>query len=457
MPAYLLVRRGPAPVVGIIAMLALPDLAVKALNGTPQGVALPLFLLALYFAVHRRRKGFVATAVAILFTHHLTGLITLVLYYAMWVLPRSRDRGFLRGEWPYLLFFSAWPLYWAWTFSNTGQWYMAPILLVLTVAIGLPIAVVLYLAAPHTRRAVDWAGARAAALSPLRLVALAVGVAAAGLLLSGVTLETPGLSTAGLANRLVVALYAVLLVIAGAAILARRDHGLALFAAILLALGSAVVGMGCQHVFDSLRVVDYVVLGGLATLFAPGLSARWMSRSLLLTVAVVVVLAGGFRLANSYDRLFVNTDGQIEAARWVKANTPDDVSIASDTKMSLLILGEGGRNATFEGTWWLFDDSPVTPYIAALNGDDRFLDRPIRYVLVSDYMLERGAEVTWFTSTLKPSFDLPLRMDTVGERVYEQGGVTVWELDPIVAFAGSESPDDLFSWFYGHGVGRLCR
>ena len=244
-PAYLLVRRGPAPVVGIIAMLALPDLAVKALNGTPQGVALPLFLLTLYFAVHRRRKGFVATAVAILFTHHLTGLITLVLYYAMWVLPRSRDRGFLRGEWPYLLFFSAWPLYWAWTFSNTGQWYMAPILLVLTVAIGLPIAVVLYLAAPHTRQAVDWAGARAAALSPLRLVALAVGVAAAGLLLSGVTLETPGLSTGGLANRLVVALYAVLLVIAGAAILARRDHGLALFAAILLALGSAVVGMGC--------------------------------------------------------------------------------------------------------------------------------------------------------------------------------------------------------------------
>ena len=78
-------------------------------------------------------------------------------------------------------------------------------------------------------------------------------------------------------------------------------------------------------------------------------------------------------------------------------------------------------------------------------------------MLVSDYMLERGAEVTWFTSTLKPSFDLPLRMDTVGERVYEQGGVTVWELDPIVAFAGSESPDDLFSRFYGHGVGRLCR
>ena len=90
-------------------------------------------------------------------------------------------------------------------------------------------------------------------------------------------------------------------------------------------------------------MVDYVVLGGLAALFALGLSARWMSRSLLLTVAVVVVLAGGFRLANSYDRLFVNTDGQIEAARWVKANTPDDVSIASDTKMSLLILGEGGR------------------------------------------------------------------------------------------------------------------
>jgi hypothetical protein len=97
--------------------------------------------------------------------------------------------------------------------------------------------------------------------------------------------------------------------------------------------------------------------------------------------------------------------------------------------MSLLVLGEGGRNATFEGTWWLFDGSPVETYVAELNRNYRFRDRPIRYVLLSDYMLVRGAEVTWFSPTLKAGADLPDRLDGIGQRIYEKGGVTIWELE----------------------------
>ena len=280
-PAYMVVRRGPAPIAGILAMLFLPDLVVKALTGTPQGIALPLFLLALFFGMRGQRRAFVATAAAILLVHHLTGLVTMVLYYAMFVLPRSREPGFLRREWPYIAFFSAWPLYWAWTFFNTGQSYMAPTLLLLVVLFGAPLAGLLYLAAPRIGRAVEWLGLRVAALSAANLLLVAGVIAAAGWSLTGLLLESPGLSTDAAANRAVVALYSGLLVLGVAAALARRHLGLTVFIGALLGLGLVNLSLGCQHVFDGLRVADYALLGGVAALFAPGLSARWLGRPLL--------------------------------------------------------------------------------------------------------------------------------------------------------------------------------
>ena len=461
-PAYLLVRRGPVPALGIISMLFLPDLAVKSLTGTAQGIALPLFLLALYFALRRRRTAFVLAASAILLTHHLTGLITLVLYYTVLVLPRSREPGFIRRELPYLLYFATWPVYWAWTFANTNQSYLGPILLTLVVISGVPIATFLYVMAPHIRRTVDWTGARVEGLSTPVLLVIAAVAAGAGWAIMGYVLESPGLSTAVLANRGVIALYVTLLVFGGAAALARRDMGIALFMATLLALGSVVLALGCQPVFDGLRVADYAVLGGLAALFAPGLSARWLSRSLLVAVAVIVVMAAGLRLLPGYERLFSYTSGERAAAQWIAENAPREVSFASDTKMSLLVLGEGNRNATFEGTWWLFDGSPLTPYVTALNGGYRFRDRPISYVLLSDYMLERGAEVTWFSPTLKASSALPVRLDGLGDRVYQQSGVTIWKLkpSPIAATVTQDRLDfaaGLKSRLYGGFLSGPCR
>ena len=461
-PAYMVVRRGPAPIAGILAMLFLPDLVVKALTGTPQGIALPLFLLALFFGMRGRRRAFVATAAAILLVHHLTGLVTMVLYYAMFVLPRSREPGFLRREWPYIAFFAAWPLYWAWTFFNTGQSYMAPILLLLVVFFGAPLAGLLYLTAPRIGRAVEWLGVRVAALSAANLLLVAGVAAAAGWSLTGLVLESPGLSTDAAANRAVVALYSGLLVLGVAAALARRHLGLTVFIAALLGLGLADLSLGCQHIFDGLRVADYALLGGVAALFAPGLSARWLGRPLLVAVATAVVVAGVLRLEPGYDRLFAHTTGQLEAARWIEANTPEQVSVASDTKMSLLILGEANRNATFEGTYWLFDGSPLRPYVATLNANYRFRDRPISYVLLSDYMLERGADVTWFSPTLAADQALLGRLDGLGERVYERGGVTIWKLAPDVISAGVATPRvdmtaELLSRLYLGFGGGPCR
>lgn len=462
-PAFLLVRNGPLALGGVLSILLLPDLMIKSLNGTPQGVALPMFLLALYFALQGKRLPFVLAATAILFTHHLTGLITLVLYYTVVATPRSRDPGFLRTEWPSLVYFSLWPLYWAWTFANTQQTYLGPAFLVLAVSVGLPMALLLYAMAPLIDRLVHWAGQWTQTLSTA-WIALAVGIAAAaGWLFSGPLLNTPGLSDAPVANRALVSIYAVIITAGLAAALSRRHTPLILFAGTLLTLGFANNFLGCTPLFDGLRVADYAAVCGLVALFAPGLTAPWSTRTTLLCVALLVLLGSVLRLQANYERLFAHTADQLAAARWVAANVPTNASIATDAKMSLLVLGEGSRNATFEGTWWLFDDAPIAPYVAHLNSDRRFLDRPIRYVLLSDYMFGRGAEVSWFTPAMRAPASLPVRLDAIGKRVYEHGGVAMWELDAsAIAAVSSEKGRADFMALFASGLmatmpGGPCR
>ena len=169
------------------------------------------------------------------------------------------------------------------------------------------------------------------------------------------------------------------------------------------------------------------------------------------------------RLGPGYDRLFAHTDGQREAARWIETYVPERASVATDAKMSLLVLGASGRNATFEGTWWLFDGSPIEAYVGELNRGFRFRDRPIRYVLLSDYMLSRGADVAWFSPTLRAGADLPLRLDRIGRRVYDEADVVIWELDSDRMSAASATTNrvDLtkatLSRLHGGFAGSPCR
>ena len=459
LPAYLLIRKCPMPVLGVISILALPDLMVKSLTGTPQGLALPLFLLALYFVLQGRRLPFVAAATAVLLTHHLTGLIVLVLYFTVWVLPRSPGPGFLKKEWPFLLYFASWPLYWAWTFSNTEQSYMAPILLVLAAGIGLPLAAILYAALPYMRRAVSWLQGYSEWWRGATVAVFAETIAGLTWVRGDLLFSSPGLSTSSVASQATMSIYAAILVIGLVATVSRRHTPLTMFMVTLLILGMVTLLLGCQHVFDGLRVADYALIGGLVALFAPGKKAGWARRGVLIAVALLVVTAGFLRFQSGYDRLFANTSGEIQAAEWLAANAPEDVTVATDTKMSLLVLGEGNRNATFEGTWWLFSEWPIAPYINALNRNHRFDDRPIRYVLLSDYMFHRGADIGWFTPTLKVSSSLPSRLDGVGQRAYEHGGVTIWKVDHAkeVAVSESETQVDFISGLKGVVAHGPCR
>jgi hypothetical protein len=429
LPAFLLVRGGTLPVAGMAAILLLPDFMVKTLNGTPQGIALPFFLFALHFALQGQRAPFLLAATGVLLTHHLTGFVTLVLYFALVLFPRCRAPGFFRAEWPSLLYFSLWPLYWTWALANTQEAYLAQAFLSLVTGLGLPLAVLLYALAPRIERAAGWLGERLAALPAVGVTGAGAAAAAAGWLLSGTLFSSPGLSAAPDANRVLIAIYALLLCFGLAAALVRRQAPLALFIATLLTLGLFNQLLGCARFFDGLRVADYAAAAGLVALFGPGPPLRWAGRPLLLGLAALVLVGAGLRLQSGYERLFAHTAEQTAAAQWLAEHAPRHASVATDAKLSLLVLGAGNRNATFEGTWWLFGSEPVAPYVATLNGHDRFRDRPIQYVILADYMFERGAEVTWFTPALRAPDSLPDQLGELGRLVWQRGGVSIWELD----------------------------
>ena len=428
-PAYAMLRHGPAPVLGVFALLLLPDLAVKGLTGTPQGIALPLFVLAFYFALAENRPGFVLTAAAILFTHHLTGMVTLVVYYTVVAMPGSREPGWLKREAPYLLFFACWPLYWAWTFFQTDQSYIWPIFLTLATVAGGTSAILLYAAMPRVKGITEYVGVIVKRIPAHIVVEGVILVALVGWLLSTRTLDSPGLSSAAIANRAVVAIYAALLFICALAVLARGHLGLVLMCGTLGWLGFLVMPTGCHRVFDGLRLADYAILGGLVGLMAPGLDARWRQPAIVLAIALVFV-SGALRMEVGRDRLFGITDGQYAAASWIEGNTEPGVSIATDTKMSLLILGEANRSATFEGSRWLFDGTPIGPTITTLNSEGpSFFDHPITHVMLTDYMVTRGADVGWFGATTVVRPEMYDELDRIGERVYVHDGVTIWALD----------------------------
>ena len=428
-PAYAMLRHGPAPVLGVFALLLLPDLAVKGLTGTPQGMALPLFVLAFYFAMAENRTGFVLTSAAILFTHHLTGMVTLVVYYTVVAMPGSREPGWLKSEAPYLLFFACWPLYWAWTFFQTDQSYIWPIFLTLATVAGGTSAVLLYAVMPRIKGITAYVGAIVKRIPPHIVIEGAILIGLVGWLLSTKTLDSPGLSSAAIANRAVVAIYAALLFICALAVLARGHLGLVLMFGTLGWLGFLVMPTGCHRVFDGLRLADYAILGGLVGLMAPGLEARWRQPAIVLAIALVFT-AGALRMEVGRDRLFGITDGQYAAASWIEANTEPGVSIATDTKMSLLILGEANRSATFEGSRWLFDGTPIGPTITTLNSEGpSFFNHPITHVMLTDYMVTRGADVGWFGATTVVRPEMYDELDRIGERVYVHDGVTIWALD----------------------------
>ena len=117
-------------------------------------------------------------------------------------------------------------------------------------------------------------------------------------------------------------------------------------------------------------------------------------------------------------------------------NSRHSESVATDTKMSLLVLGQGERQATFEGSRWLFDGTPVGPTITALNSDELFVERPISYVMLTDYMLARGADVGWFGPASVIDESLSLELDNIGQRVYVNDEVTIWRLDERLTSVG---------------------
>lgn len=328
---------------------------------------------------------------------------------------------------------------------------MVPVLLIFYFVVGLPACFFLYLATPYLHRKLDYWGQRSSGIKPVFVLGGVIVVSLLGYGL-GLFLRLSILSQSSVYTSLFAIICAAVIALGVAGLFKRRDIGMSLFIMALLCLAGLVLISGYDSIFDGLRLVDFILVSAIVVIFMGGLTGLWASRTLLFGIMTMVILAYGIHFATGYSQMFSYTSGEYEAATWLEANSSVNVTIATDTKMSLLLLGVADRNATYEGSSWLFDSSTLKESIEELNegqpvensaagkvilgqyttgsvgSNTGFLKRPIRYVLIADYMMTSGADVSWFSAPLKPSADLEVVLDQLGNRVYSHDGVIIWQL-----------------------------
>ncbi|MBX6351154.1 MAG: hypothetical protein IRZ11_06555, partial [Clostridia bacterium] len=440
LPAVRLFSGGPAPLLAALALVSLPDASLKALTGTPQAVAEPLLVLALGLGSAGRRPAFLAVALATLATHHLSSLEVLVVYWAAFVAPkaaRSGARAAWRAEWPGVLLFALWPAVWLGSFCAAGRADLAALLTLAVALGGLPFALAATWAAPHLERLRG--SLRARLLARRHGASILAAAASLAALLASAWATPPGLSGGALGPLLALAYAGLAGRLAPALVLADDPRPAALaFAA--GALASIVLVLGLEPFFDPIRLGDLALAAGLLAAFGPpaatplsgerrrrtGLGPRLRAAAL----ALAVVALGAARIGASWDRLFDYTAADWQAARWLAAHGEPGTTVLADARLSALVTGVGGHDATFEGAAGFFLATDPEAALSALARSPAYAGAPLRYVLIDGRILAQGADVGWYRPPAPARPDLPARLDRVATRVFAKGDAVVWRLDP---------------------------
>ena len=150
------------------------------------------------------------------------------------------------------------------------------------------------------------------------------------------------------------------------------------------------------------RVIEYLLLtmatfagyGMVDALSKVGKRAR---TGVALSVIILLVLAAGFSTAlvtstTTPSKVGASPAGDISASVWLRTNTPPSATVASDHRLSSIVFGFSGRNATWEkGGYPIFTSSNPGELYAGLNSSQTPSgNKTIDYLLLDTYMMEGG-------------------------------------------------------------------
>lgn len=186
-------------------------------------------------------------------------------------------------------------------------------------------------------------------------------------------------------------------------------HGPALVGWMVAVLVSAFFGIiTTSHVLLPYRHTQYMVPPmallagfGLVMLYNSAEIEVKLSKRMLGTVLIVVLLAltavmayppkevlGGFQEGTSHE--------DMQGVFWVRESLPEDATVASDHRMSSMVFGFAGLNATWDGAEKTLHAPSYVECQDEIEGlDTPSGEKPIDYVLLDDDIKEGAALLQW--------------------------------------------------------------
>ncbi len=399
-----------------LSFVFIDDFFIRSAGATPHGLALLFFFSSLYFLASKNPKLFLLSSLMTAMTHSLTSLVLGAFLLAHYFAASRKKDG---QDYSYALYFLFLGSYWvmANALSGKGPLFLYSLLKLLPALVLL----VIFFALSKKSGALEKLASMEEKKLSLGIIAIAITLLIFVLLYSSHSF----LSHFGLLSLLLVPSYILLPAILLPSLL--RERGLWFFSYVLVVLwfiGSVLLRVNCA--FDSFRLLPFTLI---PLLFS---SAKSKRGHLVFPIILVSLISHLFVVYPS----LAYTDNEYNAALWVRENT-EQGTIATDTRLSAIFLAIGQRSGTFEGTYWLFARDNIEDFIYTFN-KYRYADYPIKYITIPSYAFSSGADISWNIPDFKTSERMVEKYDGLGELVYENPEVRIWELNERKISSGKE-------------------
>jgi|GEM_PF-3281929 len=417
--------------IGALTIAFIDDFILRATAATPQGIALIFFFSAILFLLKGENRMFLFFGILSIFTHHLTSLILLVfaissiysrfiqyketnisasLYSDIRALSETAIKEKILLLYIALFFFS-WIVISSTADKNIVSLYLAikaaPAILLLILA--------LFFTLKH--QALFLRAMREIRQKNIFIASLTIFFALLFFVLNYSTHSF--LSSYSYSILFLIPAYIMAPVTGSAYLLSDKDRTWVIFFTALMIGFILIILLRLNCIFDVYRFVPFTLA---ALVIVVVKNSRRLAHLLLAMVLTTFIS----HLLVSYGTLTYN-DKQMEAAEWARKNL-EQATVATDTKMSALFMGISNKSTTFEGTYWLFSQDNLLPWINAFN-KQRFIRQPIRYIATSSYMFDDGASISWSAKRYILTDRNIENFNKAGTIIFRNSDVVIWEVD----------------------------
>lgn len=426
--------------IATLIIVLIDDFLLRSISVTPQGIALIFLFSGMYFLFRGRKGLFMLFGIFTILTHHLTSLILLVFVIAriITLILEYKERnvnknllsdlksifGIITNEKESLVYSALFLLSWLVISSLTDKNILSIYLLIKL----LPLAVLIVFFLLTLRYQIRILNALRAIRTGYLLSASAIGILSLFFFILSYSTHS-FISSYSYKVIFLIPVYIIAPIAGMQYLLRNRDRFWLVFYGILLLLFISIIVLKLNCVFDAYRFLPFILL--------PLVIAIVRERNGLgYLLLFLVIFSSVFHLFLTYNALVYN-EKQVDAAIWAKNNL-SDATIATDTKMSALFLGLANRPATFEGSFWLFSQDNLAPWIKIFNRY-RFINDPIKYIATARYMYETGADISWSAKDYLLTERNIQNYNKIGSIVFNNSDVIIWEIN----MAGIENSTEL--------------